>query len=126
MKNKSLVILALLHVPDIALLFLLALYLSGSRIIPQYIPHYVIYIFVGFLVVKQIVAFVLYKGLYLNRINKINEIISNFKQGQFTKIRNGKKRGHELLRIIYELSVIGKYVDNTIVTLTDMQGNVIS
>lgn len=118
MYRKSLLILFIVHLPDLFVLISLAcLFYCNVNLIKQ-IPAYMLYVLVIAFVIKGVIVFLGFKYFYLKRIKFINDVIYSFKRGQFAKSDLGKISGKDdLSSISRELGVIGKYIDNTVLTL---------
>ncbi len=119
MNKRLTIILLLLHIPDafIVIYFLttLIIYFIGDKQTFE-ISSILIYTLPAFFIIKSILLIYGYKIYYKKRLNLISNIITNFKKGQFAKIKSTISGKDELSKITKELSVIGKYFDDTVLT----------
>ena len=118
MNRKTIIIILLLNLPEFAFLSYLIYYSVNNDAAPYKITPVYILAITLFLILKGAIVMQYFKTYYAKRINYINDILYSFKQGQFTKLGVKKYSGNdELVTITRELSIIGKYIDDTILTL---------
>jgi hypothetical protein len=104
--------------PELTFLSFLIYYSINNGPFPLKIAPAYILLIAFFLMIKGALLIRYYKSYYVKRINFINDILFSFKQGQFTKLGVKKYPGSDdLANITNELSIIGKYIDDTILTL---------
>ncbi len=118
MNRKTIIIILLIQLPELSFLSYLIYYSISNDVMPIKITPIYIFAILLFLIIKGAIIMQYFKIYYARRINYINDILYSFKQGQFTKLGIKKFRGKdELVKITRELSIIGKYIDDTIITL---------
>ncbi len=118
MTILSLIRLLLLFIPDIVVIAYLVSRITENQIIIN-VNSSIFYFVVMICIFKDILIIIGYKYFFINKINDIRVVVSEFRKGKFTYPLKKYYYKDELTVLSRELSVIGKYIDNIVSTLED-------
>jgi signal transduction histidine kinase len=116
MTLLSFIRLFLIYVPDIIIVAYLITHIYEKQIVLD-INNIFFYLIIIIFLFKNILILVGYKYLYINKINDLKNIFSEFRKSKFAYPSKKYFHKDELTVLSQELSVIGKYIDNIISTL---------
>ncbi len=120
MKTKGTVLgVFFFYIPDILLILFIAVVFSNTGLENRVFYHIILMIVIVVVLLRTFIIFMLSRYFYVNRLNIIRNILSNFKKGKFHVLQNSVKGNDSFAKVLKELIKVGRHLDNMVSSQRD-------